>query len=304
MKKTFTSDVQNMDQLQKKGSWKRFFHIIVAGNVPWLLIIPAFLFETLSAKLSVWFPVYQQKITGGDFSAKTIGLAVFFLIAYRLLFSNFWSAFNQYQWQIVPKNLKLVIYNKILSLPARFFDRYKSRELLSRITTDTEGMIYMLEFPTSVYGAVLAFYLMVKQLFTYDSRLAWFLMAMVPVIAIIQIVSTNIQYKYNIKAKTAESKLVGYLADTLSNIPVVKTFVTEKKEKKKGLSFIDKLFKVNLKAYMWGALFGSLSSFTILGIDTLMTFTIQRYTEEARYVRHLTVCMAWDWTRNIINQRS
>lgn len=272
MKKTFTTELKDFNELQKKGSWKRFLHLIAVGKVPWILVIVSFVLETVSAKMAVWFPVYQQKITGGDFSFNTILLAILVLLFYNVFFKSFFSAFGQYQWQVVPKNLKIAVYKKILDLPSSFFDKYKSREMISRITTDTGDMIHVLLLPASLYGSIFGFYLMVNQLFQYDHRLAWYVMAIVPIMLISKVVYANIAYKLNIKSKTAESKLVHYFADTLSNIPLVKTFVTENKERNKGQSFIDKLFKVNLKTYMIGGVFSSVSSIItlILQIGTIL----------------------------------
>lgn len=264
MKKAFTTEVKDFNELQKKGSWKRFLHLIAVGKVPWILVIVSFVLETVSARIAVWFPVYQQKITGGDFSFTTILIAVLVLLFYDVLFSSFYSAFSQYQWQVVPKNLKIVVYKKILDLPSSFFDKYKSREMISRITTDTGDMIHILLLPSRLYGSILRFYLMTNQLFQYDHRLAWYVMAIVPVMLISQVIYANIIYKLNIKSKTTESKLVHYLADTLSNIPLVKTFVTENKEKNKGQSFISKLFKIDLKTMMVGGVFSSVSSMITL----------------------------------------
>lgn len=243
MKNKCEVDIEYINSVQKQGSFKRLCFLIRKAQIPWWMIFPTFFFETLRATVTVWFPVYQQKITGGDFSAKTITFACLILIFQEVFIYAVLPAFSQYQYQVAPRNLKRVVIDKVFSLPSRFFDKYKSRELVSRITRDASGVVQFLLFPTSIYGIVLSFYLMIKELFTYDASLAWFVMAFIPLTALLKIVVANIQYKITIGLRTSEAKLIHYLADSLRNIPVIKIFVKEDKEKIKGERLIHNIFK-------------------------------------------------------------
>lgn len=244
------------DESGKRGIWKPFFKLLIQAKLPYFWIILSTVVGLASAQLSLLFPQYAQKITAGDISRPIIvgsilvvlGQAIF--TAVRQFLANVASA-------KVTLSFRKLILKALIVLPIPYFDKSNAKDMISRTTDDTTKLSDLLAYGignilSSVYGIVGAFLI----LFSYDWRLAAAEVGILLVSIGIGILNGRINFKYNVKIQAKLAKLTGFISEILVNIPLVKSFVNEKKEEKRGKGYIKELFKVNFIFHIFGHLFG------------------------------------------------
>lgn len=240
----------------QRGIWKPFFKLLTQAKLPYFWIILSTVVGLASTQLSLLFPQYAQKITAGDISRPIIVGSIFIVIGQAVF-----TAVRQFLANVASAKVTLsfrkLILRSLIVLPIPYFDKSNANEMISRTTDDTTKLSDLLAYGignvlSSVYGIVGAFFI----LFSYDWRLAVAEIGILLLTIGIGILNGRISFKYNVKIQAKLAKLTGFISEILVNIPLVKSFVNEKKEEKRGRGYIKELFKVNFNFHIFGHLFG------------------------------------------------
>lgn len=121
-----------------KDVWKRFFHTCKVANIPYFTLFIYIALSIAHITFSVYIPQVNADFFNGDASVQSI--AKFFgcellitAIVQVVLYAN------QIFRAKTNRNLRNVLWGKILKVKPRFYDKVSSNTLLSRITIDTES---------------------------------------------------------------------------------------------------------------------------------------------------------------------
>lgn len=217
-----------------KWVWRRFIRFLKTTKLPWLLILSSVVVSLISTKVGTIFPDYQQKLTSGDISTKTVLTAIAILIgsALAVIISTY---LNGYTTAVINRNVLDTVWYKVLRLPISVYQRTSPRELISRITIDTgtAGDLFvtvLTNLLSGTYGLFLAF----SYIWSYNKTLVWIQLGLIPVSLLIKYIQGRVAFTYSYKQQKRLSSLTEYLSQTLVNIPLVKVFLKEKFEKDRG----------------------------------------------------------------------
>jgi len=244
----------------KRRIWKPFFKLLIQARLPYFWIILATAVSLGGAQLNLLFPQYAQQITSGNISTPVIAGSIAIVIAQALS-----TALRQFLANVASAKVSLsfrkLIWRNLLVLPVPYFDQTTPKEMISRTTDDTTKISDLLAFGlgnilSSVYGIVGAFLILLG----YDWRLAVAEICILLLTVGIGIVNGRINFKYNVKIQAKLAHLTRFISEIIVNIPLVKTFVNEKKEEQRGKGLIKELFKVNFIFYIFGTVFGFFNS--------------------------------------------
>lgn len=248
------------NEKRKRGIWKPFFKLLIQARLPYFWILLATAVSLGSAQLGLLFPQYAQQITAGNISTPVVTGSIVIVIAQALS-----TAFQQFLATVASAKVSLsfrkLIWKSLLLLPVPFFDRTSPKEMISRTTDDTTKVSDLMAYGignilSSVYGIAGAFLI----LFGYDWRLAAAEIGILLLTVGIGIVNGRINFKYNVKIQARLAHLTRFISEIIVNVPLVKTFVNEKKEEERGKGLIRELFKVNFAFSVFGTLFGFFNS--------------------------------------------
>ncbi len=255
---------------KKPGVWKPFWVLMTSVKVPWGWVGLATLVALFGAQLSLIIPDATAKVVAGDISMG----AILYMVGCMFL-SALETAGRQILGRIASSktemNFQKLMLKKNLSLPMPFFDKNMANRLITRTTSDStliaEFFGWSVPFiPSAIYRFVGTFVI----LFSYNWRLAALMGVMVPVLLLVTFVTGRVQFKWNNRIQSKVADLGGYLAETLANVPLVKVFVKEKTEEKKGHEAVDGIYTTK-KKFLY---FGSLLSFLSSGQSILQTIVV------------------------------
>lgn len=158
------------------------------------------------------------------------------------------------------------LYTQLISLPMAFYDKRRTGELLSRITSDVS-------FLQDTFSVTLAQF--VRQLITLigalgfifisTPKLSLFMIATFPVVIIVAMVFGKFIRKLSKKTqdKLAEANVI--VEETLQSIPIVKAFTSEFTETSRYRKSLDGVIHMALKAATYRGLFVSFIIIALFG---------------------------------------
>lgn len=257
----------------KKQVWSRFIRFLQSSHLPWPLIVLSVVVSLVSTRVGAIFPDYQQKLTSGDISTKTVVTAIVILLASAL--SVVASTYiNGYTTAVINRNVLNTVWGKVLRLPMSVYQKTSPRELISRITVDTgtAGDLFvtvLTNLLSGIYGLFLAF----SYIFSYNKTLVWIQLGLIPLALLIKYIQGRVVFSYTYKQQTRLSALTAYLSQILVNIPLVKVFLKENFEKERGEAVIKQYNRARFKLKATEIVFNTLDE-TMGVLNTLLSVIV------------------------------
>ena len=187
-------------------------------------------------------------IRKGDIASVIRGGIIFLallIFVFIFTFSQIWTA--NLMTQRVMKDIRLGLFRKTLSQSTAFLSRHPVGRIVTRLTGDVETME---EFFTTVLAAFLKDISVMAgvlvTLFILSPQLALCVLATLPPVVIVTLISRVKARDAFRRQRTASSKVYAYLAERLAGIQVVQLFRREQKSGREFAERNDELLHANL----------------------------------------------------------
>lgn len=244
----------------RQGVWKPFLRMLGRARLPWGWVIITFVMAIVNSELYLLFPDYTERITGGDFSRRTVTLFALIMIAQFIVYAAV-SLVQSIANAKITRRMRRSVWNKIISLPVERLEEKGSRELISRTTTDTTniGMIFSYTLP----GLVSTIYYVVgslREVSAYDIRMSITMIIVVAAQVLLAFISGRVVYGRFNTVQTKLAAMTEKISEVMSSLPIVKAFTAEKKEGVRGARVISDYNWANFHAQNISNIFYYLSS--------------------------------------------
>ncbi|OHX68194.1 ABC transporter ATP-binding protein [Flammeovirga pacifica] len=195
-----------------------------------------------------------------------VGLALMAVLFVQSIF----SFARVYFFAIVNENamadLRRTLYQKFMSLPMSFYDKNRSGELFSRITSDVSVLQDMFSTTLAELFRQLATLLFgIAILFTLNPKLTLFMVLTFPVLIVAAIIFGKFIRKLSKGTQDALAKANIVVEETLQSIGTVKTFANEDYEVTRYSHTLTGIVKIALKAATFKGTFISFIIFALMG---------------------------------------
>jgi ATP-binding cassette subfamily B protein AbcA/BmrA len=233
------------DPLRNQGIWRRFFHTCAVAHIPYLTLLLYIVLNTVYSTLVVYIPEVNANFFTGDASVKSIAM---FLGAELLstVLSQAMLYVNHVFRARTNRNLRNVLWGKILRLKPSYFDRVSSNTLLSRITVDADCLNTVI-MDIVLYGFFLIYMLVltIREMSSISLQAAGWLMIFTPVFFLFSFVvgRLNLRFESNMKFKMAD--LTDYLSELMASLPIIKSFNRQDYEERRGEAVINDYYTAN-----------------------------------------------------------
>jgi len=244
------------------------------------LYVVGWIFLLLSTGTSMLFPVLMGQLLGAqkgetpvvnmeqvDFTNINVILGVMLAVfAAQALFSFFRVVIFSNVTENVLRDLKKRAFEKLTYLPMNFFNKNKVGELTSRIATDINLLQETLNTTIAEFFRQLVTILVgLLAIFYISWELALWMLAVVPVLAIIAIVFGRYIRKLSKDAQTESAKSNSILEEVLTGIFNVKAFTNETYESLRFSLRIESVRGLNIRSGIMRGLFVSFIIFGMFG---------------------------------------
>ncbi len=244
----------------------------------WPIALLALLSLTGESICDLWQPTLLAHMIDEGVSAGNADLVRHFALqmlgmtGLGMLFAISRSVLSSHVSQRFGRDVRLALYEKIQSLSLSSVDQFDRASLITRLTNDVtqvqnflNGMMrFFMRAPILCVGGIIMAYLRSPQM-------AVALAVVIPVAALIIVLSVKIGYPYFFKVQTTLDKLNATVREYLSGIRVVKAFNRFGYEKKRFEDSNGELTGASASAMQVTAFFGPAISLTInLGIAAII----------------------------------
>lgn len=244
------------------------------------LYIIGWLFLLGSSLISMMFPALMGQLLGAEEGAKpvvdipnadmtdinVIMLVMLIVFALQAIFSFFRIVIFNTVTEKTLRDIKKNAFSRMVNYPLDFYNRNKVGELTSRIATDitliqetlnTTIAEFFRQFVTIAVALVV--------ILSISWELALWMLAVVPVLAIVAITFGRYIKKLSKNAQEASAKSNSILVEVLSGIVNVKAFTNESYETERYDQNIKSVMGINMKRGVMRGLFVSFIIFCMFG---------------------------------------
>jgi len=258
---------------EKKDIWKPFIKLLFKARLPYIWIILITILTLSESTLTLMLPDLTKYIVGGNITNKIIFGAIAVIIGKIMLTGiiRFISKVTMYK---IDKSYRRLIWKQLMVSPVRLFDKVKANEMVSRTSTDTAKISTVFSYVVPTFISIIYMSVgTVTVLFGYDWRLGLAQAIFIPMYFGFYLWYGRWSYRVNKLLQSKLANLTQFLSELLVNIPLIKMFVTEKKEDDRGKENIQSYYKASVKKGLanWiehpmTGLFGVLQSVLVIGL--------------------------------------
>ncbi len=256
-----------------RGIWKRFFKMLWKSRLPWLWIAAYIALSIGISYVGVSVTEYTSEMIAGNLSF--VGVILPF-IGYTIIniFTSAISTCLSYLCQArIDRNLRRMVWAKIVRLPMSYFDNNRPKELITRITSDVStisSLIITVIIP--VFTGLANLFIIFQKVGNYDSSLMWSLLIVVPFVFATAFMMGRLRFGVNDKVNQRRADMTAEVSEKVNNIPLVKAFATEEKESKSGIKKMFEYYKTSIKS-SW-ITYLSNPIYTIIGVLQIIVIVL------------------------------
>lgn len=249
---------------EERGTWRRFAKLLWQAKLPVVAILILFVLTTYAVNIGLDQTKYTADIIAGDVSVAAVGLLVAAMLVTWAL-GTITGVLSGLIEQIINRNLRRLLWARIQRLPMRFFDTSGPRELVSRITTDTNlvGQFVMV----TIYPLLITAYTsaaIAGRLFEFDYRLSLAVIVFIPVFVLLGYFLGKFDFFANRAVTVRTARLTQRLSEYVTNIPLIKSFAVEPREEQHGRFMIGSLYRARVRTGLVSVL--SLATYGVVGL--------------------------------------
>lgn len=217
-------------------------------KLPWLLLFLVVVICMIKTHVEVEAVTLTASIIDGTKSAiKTDELIRY--VEFQLIAGIITVAFTYASALLVEKiNLavRLRTWNKMMHLPASYYDTDNVNELVTRVTTDADcaGKYFQtcINIFTAVYAGIVAY----QKLFAFQYKMALVSLLILPVLVGITVLYSKLTFKTGVAARERLAGTMGYLAEHVRGLRLIKSFRVEEEEHQKANHLFQKQCKADI----------------------------------------------------------
>lgn len=222
---------QNALFRKRYGSFRRFFAMLGKARLPYLWIVGYLAVSALIANVSVSTTEYSAALFAGQVGLFAVVLPYLFFTLLSMVIGSISSLTSNLCLARIDRNLRRMVWKKVVHLPLQFYEANNPKELLSRITTDVTSistliMQVLLPVFTTAYSSLL----MLGRVSSYDQRLMWALVIVLPVNILISFVLGRMRFGVADLINRRNAQLTAAIAERANNMLLIKSMGTEEKE--------------------------------------------------------------------------
>lgn len=226
----------DQDELSKNSwaQWKYLFRLVREMKIPWYLFTLSVVMDALSATMFVKLPVMLGAIMKGAIFSKG-PITHYAMLSSAQVGFGFLTMFV-FNWVSVKANVAsgVGIWNRIIQLPMRALMREKPSTLISRVTSDSDGVGLALSGMFNCLSVIYTLVVVYVEMFKINTTISLMLL-IIPVWMLISMkIIGTMSYRAQRKIQDTLSAFTAYLSIRLPNMRQIKAFGTEEKERKMG----------------------------------------------------------------------
>lgn len=234
-----------MKKTKKPSVWKQFIKFYTHFRIPWWMFIVSFGTGLLYTEVGLKVTQYTVKLNTGElYNSAILGYVVFTLLMALIAIAT--NMLHEYGEGIITLRARKVIYEKILRMPAKEFEKEAPSSYVSRITSETPQASGAIRTISSLVTSIYSFVRYYLVMFRYSQELTLWLLISIPLAFLTFYLVGRTQYYSQKRIYESINSMMTFFAEHLAAVKHFKAQVMEEEERKEGFDAIEKRFKADI----------------------------------------------------------
>ncbi len=236
-----------MEEKKLKGTMRKFFAMVFRAKLPWRWILAEIVVSFAITEVGISVTEYTSEMFAGNLSFTGVILPFIIYSVMIILVAAVSKIVGGICTAKMDRNLRRMLWRKIVHLPYRFYEKNEPGELISRLTTDItaiSGLVTQLfvGLITTAYATIAVF----KKIESYDTKLMLTMLVLLPVQVVLGVIVGRLQFNLNDKVNQKQANLTQAISERTDQTMLIKSFGTEEKE----IASVGSRMKEYYKAYI------------------------------------------------------
>ena len=237
------------------GSIRRFFALLAKSKLPYLWILGYVAVSMLLTNIGVSATEYSAELFAGNVGFAAVVLPYLFFTVLSLLIGSTSGVIGSICSARISRNLRRVLWTKIVRLPLSFYESTEPKELLSRVTTDVVSIsTLIMQVFIPIFTGFYQGYAVLSKISSYDSKLMVSLVAVLPVNLVIVFILGRMRFGVSDLINRRRAQLTGAVAERAGSMMLIKSMGTEDKEFAAGERHMKGLYSASITSTWIGQL--------------------------------------------------
>lgn len=235
-------------QSAQKGTMGRFFALLWKARLPYLWIIGYLVVSVVVTNIGVSVTEYTAQLYAGNVDFAGVILPFLLVSVVSLIIGSISRVLSGLCMARIDRNLRRVIWKKIVRLPFCYYQQNAPKELISRVTTDinTISMLIMQVFLTaltSLYATVRIF----AQIRSYNPQLMVATLLLLPLQVVIGVLAGRLKFGLSDQVNRRTAELTKDISERTGQAMLIKSFSAQEKECRTIGQRIKNLYNISIR---------------------------------------------------------
>ena len=228
--------------------------IVLRGtNFPWHWAAIMFVVNMFANSMLLKLPVLTAALLGGDLSGKALRDNILYYVYFAVVACT-QSALVAVSRSTTTRNARNSVWSRMMNIRVDYYDENDPAVLMSAVTNDLSlAMPALLELMASVVPNIWYVVRAQAEISEYNKFLGLTVLVFLPIKYIYMVVVGRKFYQIRLGVFQQIGELTGFLAERISNLPLIKSFTREDREREKGREAAGNLYKAHLREYKLSA---------------------------------------------------
>lgn len=255
------------------GYWKQFAVLMQKAHIPWGWVGIAFVASVINNEMLFNIPVTTAALMSGDLSNEALFDAIMYYVLFAVIICTR-SVLLAIAQSVAIKNARERLWDKMLNIRVKYYDENDPDQLMSAVTNDlASAMPDIVRLCVTLLPDLWFLVKAVIQVSDYDFFLLLSILIILPFKYGYMIFLGRRGYKVSLGIYTEIGGLTGFLAEHISNLPLIRSFAKEEAEQKRGEEVVKGLFRANMKEYKLNAVAQAIQTAITLAQQISILFT-------------------------------
>lgn len=230
-------------KIENKGIWKKFLNTCKVAKLPIPTLIIYIVLYLAQTAFIIYIPQVNADFFTGGGDKKSIAMFLGVELA-SMVVGQIVLYVNQVFRAKTDRNLRNVLWGKIIHLKPSYYGKISASTLLSRITDDANSLnAFVMDVVLSIFFSIYTLILAIAEMSTISIKASIMLLVFVPVFLLFSFIVGRLNLRFENKVKFNMSNLTEYLSELMASLPIIKAFNRQSYESLRGEKVINNYYK-------------------------------------------------------------
>ncbi len=224
--------------------FRRYVGIFRGIRLPWLMLVAVLALNIGNSYLELEGAALTANIIDGTQQAINLPQLVryFVVMIATAIMTIVLTYSSDWTYQSINLGVRNKLWNKLMTLPTRYYDGENGDALVSRVTTDSSNSYLYFDVVISLVTAVWSSVISVRQMLRYSPILTSYMILVLPPVLLMSWIVGRLNLITGQKMQRSFSTTLGYLVELTRNLRLVKAARMEYREQQRGKKYFGRQF--------------------------------------------------------------